>query len=44
MSDNFYIALGTYETPERTLEVLDKIKCFLNSGRASKAVYEMPEK
>lgn len=40
MSDD--TVLGEYQTSERVFGIIDDIECFLNSGKASKAVYEMP--
>lgn len=46
--DGYYVALGTYETKERALEILDEIQIELKTaelnGDFCVIVYDMPEK
>ena len=46
-SGAYYELLGTYETKERAIEVLDEIQDLLQNayiGNANRIVYKMPEK
>ena len=42
-SGEYYEILGTYETKERAIEVLDEIQAYLMSNTPQSNVYNMPK-